>query len=237
MSNYHLPLAYKPNPPFAHDSGPYWTPKRIHSSSHFQYHVYRWARAIADQHGAKRIADIGCGPGTKLVHFFDDNFERFGYDQQEAIDICRSRYQSAHFEVMDLNQKTQGAGFDQKFDIVICADVIEHLEHPEQLLHFIRQVSTPKTKIILSTPDRVRLNGGEVLSPSNAAHVREWRADELTSFLTSNRFMVEQTQFFPLLKSSLSVRGLRQRWHALFSREQRFPNITMLCALSEHDET
>ncbi|TWT52690.1 bifunctional 3-demethylubiquinone-9 3-methyltransferase/ 2-octaprenyl-6-hydroxy phenol methylase [Rubripirellula amarantea] len=229
MTDYFLPDDYVCNPPLKEHDGPYWTPRRIKSSSYFQYHVYQWARRLADEHRLHRIADIGCGPGTKLMNMFGTEFDVHGFDQPEAIEICRSRYDRGEFEVLDLDDVMACEEKVDIFDLVICADVIEHLEYPERLLEHIRRMSGRHTQILLSTPDRIRLNGTDVRSPNNKAHVREWTRDELQLFLQARGFSVVEAKFFPLMKRTLSVHACLEWWDVLLGKSSKSPCMMILC--------
>lgn len=232
MTDYFLPPDYVCNPPLREQDGPYWTPQRIKSSRYFQYHVYQWARRLADQKPLRRVADIGCGPGTKLMEMFGEQFDIHGFDQPEAIEICRTRYERGTFEVIDLDRECPEKNEEGVFDLVICADVIEHLEYPERLLRHIQRMSDRHTQIILSTPDRVRLNGAEARSPTNKAHVREWTYDEFRCFLEHTGFVIESAETLPLMKRVFSIQAIRHGFHSLLNPVGLNANLMVHCTIS-----
>ena len=82
----------------------------------------------------------------------------------------------------------------QGYDLVICADVIEHLVDPDELLGFIERCQ-PKV-IVLSTPDRNKMRpdtrGGP---PSNFCHVREWAWDEFFYYIGDHFKILEHISF------------------------------------------
>ena len=68
--------------------------------------------------------------------------------------------------------------------LVICADVLEHLQEPEVLARDLAMVRRDCAFMLVSTPDRVRTRG--VLDqgpPLDPAHTMEWAIDEFTRFL------------------------------------------------------
>ncbi|MHC4498731.1 MAG: glycosyltransferase, partial [Planctomycetota bacterium] len=80
---------------------------------------------------------------------------------------------------------------DKKFDLIISADVIEHLVNPNKLLDYIHLHSHPETLVILSTPERDVTRGEESLGPpTNPAHVREWNISEFRKYISSCGFSV-----------------------------------------------
>jgi len=69
-------------------------------------------------------------------------------------------------------------------DLVICADVIEHLPDPNQLLAFVKLLSP--CNIIFSTPDRNLLRVGiHNGPPRDLAQVREWSMPEFRAYIES----------------------------------------------------
>ena len=75
-------------------------------------------------------------------------------------------------------------------DLVICADVIEHLENPDRLMAFIAASMGERGHTILSTPDRLAMHGEENTRPANPAHIREWSRKELRRYVESKGFTV-----------------------------------------------
>lgn len=82
-----------------------------------------------------------------------------------------------------------GASFEEvelpKADLVVCADVIEHVADPDALMRFIARVA--KDRVVISTPDRDLVYAGRTRyrfgPPANPAHVREWNMDEFNRYV------------------------------------------------------
>ena len=66
--------------------------------------------------------------------------------------------------------------------VVICADVIEHLVNPVNLIFELMIAVENGATVLLSTPDRAKLGNLEG-PPRNQCHVREWTMKELTSWI------------------------------------------------------
>lgn len=70
--------------------------------------------------------------------------------------------------------------------MIICADVIEHLLDPDELLRWLSSI--PFKKIVFSTPDRSFLvnelrSSCEMGPPHNPHHVREWNFQEFERYI------------------------------------------------------
>jgi hypothetical protein len=77
--------------------------------------------------------------------------------------------------------------------VIICADVIEHLPEPEILLHqIIRAFHCGAKRVIMSTPDRVKMHG-EAHSgpPPHAPHAMEWTLDEFMRLLERKHLVAD----------------------------------------------
>jgi SAM-dependent methyltransferase len=82
------------------------------------------------------IADVGCGEGSNLA-FFAQKFPQvqlFGFDvSQTALDQARQILPRATFELLDVTQKRAA----RTFDLVTCAEVVEHLPDDVTALNHI----------------------------------------------------------------------------------------------------
>ncbi len=189
-------------------SEPYWSDQRIAASGIYQQHVYRWASSLIRKSSYSSVLDVGCGPGTKLARWVRPHCEAVvGADLESAVTIAQSLHASIHFQVADLDQPgTLGA---RKFDLIICADVIEHLADPRVLIQSILAVSHPKTQILISTPDRDRLRGRRSMSSPMKEHIREWTSSELDRFLRQEGLDIQSSRLLPFGDGSLALTALR----------------------------
>jgi SAM-dependent methyltransferase len=142
----------------------------------WQREVYERAAEIAREIGANTIVDVGCGSGFKLVKHFSQ-YETIGFELPPALDFVRQQYPDRTWLEASFSAQVDRA------DLVICADVIEHIPDPDELMAFL--VRIPAKVWVISTPER-RLSHGWDHSgpPRNIAHCREWTTDELTDYLS-----------------------------------------------------
>lgn len=151
----------------------------------WQREVYLHARALMDQHGYHRVVDVGCGSGFKLMKYFPQE-QTVGLEVEPTLSLLRARYPDRDWRSSNFSD-----GSSLATDVVICADVIEHLLDPAALLDFI--CSIPCRCCVLSTPAREindrpwhRVYWGP---PANPHHVREWTVHEFRQFVAT-RFEV-----------------------------------------------
>lgn len=160
----------------------YWTRERLERSLEYQYHVYAIARRIFVREQFESLVDVGCGPGVKTALFFRDLSKHVTLvDQPSISDVVKTSFPSASFYAANIeNERLE---LHKKFDMVICSDVIEHLENPNTLMHSIRDALTVGGICILSTPDREIRRGASNIQSPNKEHVREWNKSELAAYL------------------------------------------------------
>jgi hypothetical protein len=144
----------------------------------WQKEVYESARTLADERGYESVLDIGTGSAFKLLKYFCSN-RTLGMDLPPTVRWLRRTYPTRSWT--DKFEPQTG------FELVICADVIEHVPDPDQVLHLIEQCR-PEVAV-LSTPDRALLARGQDGPPGNKAHVREWAYEEFAHYI-SRRFRV-----------------------------------------------
>lgn len=104
------------------------------------------------RHRVKTVLDLGCGNGSLTAHISRQGFAITGLDHsQTGIDLARRRYPEAQFAQHDL---TNALPFQhlQRYDAVICVEVIEHLLLPRQLLANARDALVPGGLLIITTP-------------------------------------------------------------------------------------
>lgn len=190
-----LPTDYKPN---THSitldsvSGQtYWTPARLKSAQLYQYPVYKFALQVMRDENFKSLVDVGCGPGVKLrmIHDALPGISITGVDQADPIRFCQDHH---HFGTWITDNIEAPVHAVPPADMVICADVIEHVMNPDAVLNYLASLVSKNGLIVLSTPDRDRILNARALTPSNPNHIREWTMNELRDYLVSRGFEILQ---------------------------------------------
>lgn len=135
---------------------------------------YWWAAAFAND---KRVLDAGCGVGYGANILAEAGArEVVGVDNAaEVIEAVRDRARpNVYLEVGDLRH----LGFpDDSFDVVVCFEVIEHVEDPFAVLDELARVLSSTGFLALSTPNR------DTHVPGNPHHLHEFTPAELRDAL------------------------------------------------------
>ncbi len=152
----------------------------------YQKEVYEKVAELMDAEGLKTICDLGCGSGYKLIHYLG-RFETRGVELTQTLDFLQTTYPDR--EWFDSNDDTWK---DRDFEVLLCADVIEHIEDPATFLEQIQPLGQVSF-FIFSTPDRDLKRGKWSYGPPvNPYHYREWNMKEFRSFLESHFEVKEQ---------------------------------------------
>lgn len=190
------------------ESDIYWTQDRIVASSRYQYHVYKLAVKIAKQFGYASAMDLGCGPGTKAKNFLSKALKNITLvDQPSSEGLARAILPQAVF--VGTNLENCDVILDRKFDLIVCADVLEHLYNPLPCLTFAYNHLAPLGTAIFSTPERDVLRGHDCTSSPHPSHVREWNSAEFNDLLEYSGFEVIQQTCLPAEKLSRIVEPFR----------------------------
>lgn len=226
LERYFIKPNYQPNLVQATYDGSenpaYWNPERLESAASFQYDIYVLAARLASARAARAVLDVGSGPPMKLNALFQNGgLEIHLVDQpntalQAARLLPHAKFTAANLETVEIDLVT-------RFDIIICADVIEHLINPDFCLSFIRQHLAPNGLLLISTPERDILRGKDCTSCPHPMHVREWNAGEFRCYLESRGLQLVEhlrlpQQRMPLVKKTwgklLSALGHPPHWYS-----------------------
>lgn len=168
----------------------YWDRNRITSAEVFQFPVYQYLCTYLRNTDIKKVIDIGCGVGRKLVYVNKQNpdVKIIGIDQEDPIKYCKSTYSFGEWYSDDFENSQLST--DIKSELIICSDVIEHLINPDLLLNYIKSKLEVNGVVIISTPERDALRGKNCNYSPNIHHIREWNFKEFEKYLESRGFEV-----------------------------------------------
>lgn len=173
----------------------YWDDTSWRDREFSQIKIYEHAKNICDREKLASVVDLGCGSGCKLMRFFG-HLATVGVDVPKTSEWLRKKYPGRVWRDVDSDL---GCG---PVDLVISADVIEHVLNPDELLEKIKKLQ-PRF-VVLSTPDRDHLetelawqghshNG----PPINVHHIREWGFAEFGNYIGSHFEILEHLSLSP----------------------------------------
>src|SRR5271155_5024953 len=132
---------------------------------------YRWAAQFAS---GRRVLDAGCGVGYGSALLALAGAARGvggggggGKTRGGAAGRTPPGFSLEVGDVPDLDHE------EGRFDLVVCFEVIEHLQNPARAVGEFRRVLAPGGLLVVSSPNR------DVYPPGNPHHVHEYLPAEL----------------------------------------------------------
>jgi SAM-dependent methyltransferase len=130
----------------------------------------RWLQGEAARAGADfeniRILDVGCGSKPYLPFFAQQTAEYIGLDLANPLADVRGTAERIPFP-------------DGSFQLVLCLQLLEHVEDPPAVVRELARVTTPGGRVLLST------HGVAVYHPDPVDHWR-WTATGLEKLVLEN---------------------------------------------------
>ena len=115
------------------------------------------------------------------MKYFSD-FTTTGIEMSPTYEYLTKKYPGRNWINLDEMDKLANRGSGLTADLIICADVIEHVKDPLELLQQLKHMKFEL--LFLSTPERGLVRGAvDYGPPDNDSHVREWNAAEFREFL------------------------------------------------------
>jgi SAM-dependent methyltransferase len=99
---------------------------------------------------ARRVMDLGCGAGdsVELFRSVDPDVSWVGVDIEESAEVAERTRSDAEFVTFDGRRLPFE---DESFDLVYCKQVLEHVEHPRELVAEAARVLRPGRHLAGST--------------------------------------------------------------------------------------
>jgi ubiquinone/menaquinone biosynthesis C-methylase UbiE len=134
---------------------------------------------LADGYGDAAVLVIGCGSSPLITHFSD----AVGIDMDPGkIEFMKRKAPRQKFLVMDARDLKFE---DNRFDLIFCLEVIEHIRGCDKVMSEIRRVLRSRGKVIISTPDNGKILWRVIqpfynrLAPYGLDHISLFTFDEL----------------------------------------------------------
>jgi SAM-dependent methyltransferase len=172
---------------------------------------HRTARDLLAPVQATTVLDVGCGEGFAVRYLFGD-----APPQVIGIDLRPHALALAH-QLNPQHQFAAGSIFqlpfaDNHVDLILCMEVLEHLDDPAQGMVELCRVS--RTWLLLSVPHEPFFRGANFLRGKNMAawgndpeHVNHWSSRGFLRFIRPYCQVVKWRQSFPWTLVLCSVRS------------------------------
>jgi len=143
--------------------------------------------ALASYTRGRKLLDVGCGIGQLLETAKDEGWDARGIDLSDtAIQLCRGRELSAF--------KTDffdGSLDEQRFDVIVMSELIEHVPSPQRFLKRAEALLTPDGVLYLTTPNfgslarRLLAESWSVVDPQHVGYFERSTLSKMASEETS----------------------------------------------------
>lgn len=148
---------------------------RMNAYTRARYNLVLECARAANLPANARILEVGCGDGALLgVLCSELGVAVYGVDTSE-IGLALARKMFGDRKLVGEFRHTTGyeTGFTEaSFDLIVCSDVIEHVDNPNAMLVEIRRLLIPGGRVIITTPIRI------LEKPIDQMHVQEWFVNE-----------------------------------------------------------
>lgn len=132
-----------------------WREKRI-----WQEHYQTERLSVIERFGGeiygRRILEISCGMGGTLVALAQAGAHPIATEfNREYCTIAQQRGERYQLNLPIINAVGEYIPFaDNSFDLVICWDIVEHVQDPELMLQELRRVVQPGGRVLLTIINR-----------------------------------------------------------------------------------
>lgn len=148
--------------------------KELNQESHFDEFAYDWwnksghykllhrlnpirleyilSRCSLDK---KNVLDIGCGGGILSEELYKQGAKVTGIDSSsKSISIAKQHAEQNNYDIKYINKSIFEITDLGIYDFIICFEMIEHINEPNDLIKKIKELSSKKSGLFLSTINR-----------------------------------------------------------------------------------
>jgi 2-polyprenyl-3-methyl-5-hydroxy-6-metoxy-1,4-benzoquinol methylase len=229
----------------------HWTPELVRRfwdhAARFpdQYFAYMNGREVVRRmarhlEGRETILDYGCGPGYLTRRLLERGLRTAGADDSPESVRMVAEHLSSFPNFLGAFRPEQLSQSGQRFDAVFALELVEHLYDDQLKAAFerLRSLLRPEGLLILTTPNRERLEDSQVLCPQCEVvfhrwqHVRSWSADSLRAFVESNGFEVVESIETNFGIASGTRRAFGAAIEDFLGLKRKRPHLAMVCRLT-----
>lgn len=191
------------------------------------FHRWRLVQKLIKNKSLKgKILEVGCGDGSLLSIFKSYTNRLYACDiSEKAIQIAKIKFGDiADFTVGDLANPDLFK--DEKFDVILCCEVLEHLKDDENVMKNLYSRLSPGGSLIISVPHIKKYwTQMDIFS----GHIRRYEKDELENKLEKNGFQIYEswTWGYPLfhIYNKLILRNTQKNTMNTIVQKKNFKKI------------
>lgn len=141
-----------------------------------------------------KILDIGCGRGAILIPLWENGHQAVGVDPKldDLLKLLDDSESLAKFKPFVTRARGENLPFETNvFDIVICSEVLEHVQHPGLILKEIHRVLKPSGTLCITVPGYLTERLFGIMHPKwfdYSGHKNVFRKKRLLSVLSDCGF-------------------------------------------------
>lgn len=141
----------------------------------------------------RNVADVGCGSGQLIKNILKKagNVKLTGFDvSKKIIEKNKEIYKEADFACLNLNDDNIGKDNEDRYDMVISAEVIEHLSNWKKALKTISQMVKRGGYVMVTTQAGKRYRHHKQIG-----HLKHFRKEEITHELKKNGIKILESRY------------------------------------------
>jgi 2-polyprenyl-3-methyl-5-hydroxy-6-metoxy-1,4-benzoquinol methylase len=172
---------------------------KVHEYGKTDFRWHNLRKLVKKYVVGKSILDAGCGTGHTTLELLNDGYEVTAVDlSQELVDftkrIIKENNYTGDVYVLDLT-KAKVLG-ENKFDTILCLDVLEHISDDELAIKNLYYILKKNGHLIASVPALRFLYG---IRDKKIGHYRRYGRDELIEKLRASGFDIVDIRYWNLL--------------------------------------
>lgn len=185
--------------------------KKLLRKIHFRPHSWPLESVVCK---SKRILDLGCGNGAKLIEFANRGYDIWGVDvSQDAIDICKKLLPASNFVVSELEKSNLP---DNYFDYIRIDNALEHVPTPQAVINECYRMLKPGGELMIYVPHgrsfTFRVMKGHSISSWIPFHLQLFTKSSLNYVLTEAKFKtIKIYDYCPCVWLPLSIGQWKSR--------------------------
>ena len=142
----------------------------------------------------KKIVEVGCGNGLLLKNFPREKFEFMGIDFSKGnIEHAKKKNPDLSFFQADLTKESSWTEYKNKFDTVLCSEVIEHIQDDNLALHILNSLLKPNGTLVITVPAFPSLLSKFDIKEG---HVRRYTKKSISKVVINAGFEIEEIRYW-----------------------------------------